>query len=166
MQDLSNCQLPRARSHQAVHCAAQPCLTSRYHTRPVSISSLAHRLIRASCRLSFADTNRECREKLEADRVKSQRELEDDRAWMRDFLAREAAQVQAEQALRDRQREELRLWLEALRKSSKAEELVRRVLTLVSISAARMFLSLCFAAARLSSRMTLRRRHRHHGTEF
>ena len=44
---------------------------------------------------------------------------------MRDFLAREAAQVQAEAALKARQREELRLWLEALAKSSKAEEMVR-----------------------------------------
>ena len=34
-------------------------------------------------------------------------------------------QVQAEQALKARQREELRLWLEALQQSSKAEELVR-----------------------------------------
>jgi phosphoserine phosphatase len=67
-----------------------------------------------------------CREKLEADRLKTLQELEEDRAWMRDFLAREAAQIQAEQALRDRQREELRLWLEALKESSKAEELVRR----------------------------------------
>lgn len=44
---------------------------------------------------------------------------------MRDFLARERKQMQAEQALRERQREELRLWLEALRSSSKAEALVR-----------------------------------------
>ena len=45
--------------------------------------------------------------------------------------------MQAEQALRDRQREELRLWLEALRKSSKAEELVRVPTLFVVCSALR-----------------------------
>jgi hypothetical protein len=71
-----------------------------------------------------------CREKLEADKRKSQEELEEDKAWMRDFLARERKQIQAEQGLRERQREEMRLWLEALRNSSKAEALVRRYLIL------------------------------------
>lgn len=73
-----------------------------------------------------------CREKLETDRVKSQQELEEDRLWMREFLARERKQMQAEQALRDRQREELRRWLAALQNSSRAEALVRPSCSLVA----------------------------------
>lgn len=68
-----------------------------------------------------------------SDRVQSQAELDGDREWMAAFLARERKQVQEEQALKDRQREEMRRWKDALDSASRAEELVRsRPLSLLS----------------------------------
>lgn len=65
------------------------------------------------------------REKIELDKQRSLKEREEERRWMESVLAREARQVQQERDLQERQRLELKRWLEALQNSSRAEELVR-----------------------------------------
>ena len=59
------------------------------------------------------------------DALRTQEELAADRLWMANLLERERKQIQAEQALKDRQREEMRRWKESLERSSKAQEMVR-----------------------------------------
>jgi hypothetical protein len=65
-----------------------------------------------------------CREKIEADRRRTQEEQEADAAWMRVVLAREAEQIAQENALRERQKLEMQRWLHALQTSSHAKAMV------------------------------------------
>ena len=64
------------------------------------------------------------REKIELDKQRSAEERAEERRWMDSVLAREARQLQQERDLQERQRLELKRWLEALQNSSRAEELV------------------------------------------
>jgi hypothetical protein len=71
-------------------------------------------------------TNRyQCRAKQREDQRKSEEERAAERAWMKDFLARERQQIQAEEAQRARRHEEMQLWAESLKQASRSEALVR-----------------------------------------
>lgn len=65
-----------------------------------------------------------CREKIEADKKRTQKEREVDAEWMRGVLAREAEQIAEEAALRERQKLELHRWLHALKTASHTEAMV------------------------------------------